>query len=436
MKQFDTFETRLLAAADESRDELIELLQSLVRIPSQNLPPGGEELKAQEYIKHWLAGAGIESELIDLKDVAGLTEHELFFKGHGCERREYESRPNLAASVKGSGRGKTLILSGHIDTVPTGRAPWSHGPFSGEAHEGRIFGRGSFDMKGGIAAALMAVRILKRLPVSLEGDVIFETVVDEEHAGANGTLANRLAGYNGDAVIVPEPSSLMLYHAHTGFRIVHLDIVGKSGMVFAGEQLLNPVEAVGQIIECFKAFRKQRRANAPRPPEYAHDSDPVPVFMNKLQAGEFSLNTPMQIPDRCTLEVYWQTMPGETQETVEKEFFAFLEAWIDTHPHLQPFKIEHRFSHRWMPGTRIDRNEHIVKIVEAAANKVLGTPVNVGGAPFPCDLFVFNYFHIPGLIIGPCGTNCHGPDECVEIDSLVTLVKILTLSAVQFCGVA
>jgi acetylornithine deacetylase len=429
-------ERNLLSAVEGAEDALIALTQELVRIPSENVPPSGGELAAQEFIHRWLADVGVESELIPLDAVSGLYEHELFFRGEGCERRDYRGRPNLAARLRGQGEGPRLIVSGHIDTMPIGRTRWQHDPLGGEVAHGRLYGRGSFDMKGGVAAAMMAVKMLHEAGAPFSGEVILETVVDEEHAGANGTLANRLAGYAGDAVIVPEPSNLQVFHAHKGFRIVHLTLRGKSGMGLGGEELANPVEHIGILIDGFKLFRERRRQTAPIGAEYEHESDPTPVFMNKLQAGRFSLDIPMQIPESCTLEIYWQTLPGETQEEVESKFFEFLSEWVASHPELGRFSLDHRFSHRWMPGTRTPREAPIVRAVEGAASVVLDAPPRVVGAPYPCDMFVFDHFGIPGVIFGPSGGNGHGSDEYVETDSLVRLTRALVLTAVRFCRAA
>lgn len=429
-------ERSLLRAVEDAREDLISLTQELVRIPTENVPPTGGELAAQEFIHRWLGDAGVEAQLIPLDTVPGLHEHELFFKGEGYERRDYEGRPNLAARLRGEPGGPRLILSGHIDTMPVGQTRWEHAPLGGEVAEGKLYGRGSFDMKAGVAAALMAVKTLRESGAPFAGEVIFETIVDEEHAGANGTLANRIAGYLGDAAIIPEPSNHHLYHAHKGFRIVHLTLRGKSGMSLGGEELHNPVEHIGTLIDGFKVFRERRRRSAPIPAEYEHESDPTPVFMNKLQAGEFSLDIPMQVPESCTLEVYWQTMPGETQQEVESEFFEFLSEWMEAHPELNRFSLDHRFSHRWMPGTRTAREAPIVRTLEDAGSSVLGAPVPVVGAPYPCDMFVFSHFGIPSAIFGPRGGGGHGSDEYVEIDSLVQLAQVLTLAAVRFCRLA
>ena len=436
MTDLTSTERKLLRTIEAGADELVALTQELVRIPSENSPPAGTEKAAQVFIQKWLADVGVEAELIDLTRLEDLSRHELFFRGEGYERREYEGRPNLAARLSGQGTGRSLVLSGHVDTMPAGKTRWQHDPFAGQAEGNRLYGRGSMDMKGGIAAAMTALQAVRSAGIALAGDVVFETVVDEEHGGANGTLANRLAGYNGDAAVITEPSNLQLYPAHKGFRIVHLTLRGRSGMSFAGEDLPNPVEHVGLLIDCFKAFRRRRRQTAPEVAEYAHDADPVPVFMNKLQAGEFSLNIPMQIPETCTLEIYWQTMPGETREAIDREFFDHLSHWIEEHPSLKQFEIGRRFSHRWMPGARTDGDDPIVRTMRRAAGDVLGKPATVVGSPFPCDMFVFEHFGIPAVLFGPRGAYSHGSDEYVEVDSLVRTAQVLALTLVRFCGLA
>lgn len=424
-------EKKLLNAVDQRAADVIALARALVRIPSENHPPTGNEGKCQEFIASWLASAGIPARLLLLGDVAELMSHSAFLPG-----RDYTERPNVLARLEGKGSGRSLLLSGHVDTMGTGDDPWTYPPFGGDIQNGRLYGRGSWDMKGGLAAMMFTIRLFRELGLRLKGDLLFESVVDEEHAGCNGTLANRLAGHNADAVILPEPTNFKLCHAHKGFRIVHLTIVGKPGMSFGGEQVLNPVESVGPLIEILQSFRKKRRNDTCIPGAYASDPDPVPVMLPKLQAGEFSYRIPMQLPRECKIEVYWQTMPGETQEQVEKEFFDFLRLRKDADPRLRDVEVRSEFSHRWMPGTQLPRDHVLVKTVEEASSCVLGKTPDVGGAPFPCDLFIFHqYGYGSGVVFGPDGGNAHGPDEFVSIPGLLQLTKVLVLSAVRWCGI-
>jgi acetylornithine deacetylase len=126
--------------------------------------------------------------------VPGIHDHVIFRGG-----RDYTGRPNVGARKPGTGGGRSLLLSGHIDTVPKGTQPWTRDPFGGEVENNRLFGRGSNDMKAGVAMNMFVVEALSRLNLSLSGDLLFETVVDEEFGGVNGTLAGRLRGFNADA---------------------------------------------------------------------------------------------------------------------------------------------------------------------------------------------------------------------------------------------
>ena len=327
-------------------------------------------------------------------------------------------------------------MSGHVDTMPAGEGTWKHPPFAADVEEGKFYGRGSFDMKAGLSSMMMAVKILKELGVRLQGNLLFESVVDEEHAGCNGTLANRLMGHNADAAILAEPSNLDIYPAHKGFRIVHLTVKGSSGMPFAGEKLENPVEHVGRLIEALKIFRGKRRRNTHIPTIYKEDKDPVPVFMPKLQAGEFGYRIPMTIPDSCKLEVYWLTMPGEKQEDVEREFFGFLEAWCGEDAFFKHNSPEWEFSHRWMPGTQISKDHAIVKTAKKITQEITHQTIKIQGAPYPCDLFIFNlYGGMPGIVLGPRGGNAHGIDEFVYVEDILNLTKIFALIACEWCGI-
>jgi acetylornithine deacetylase len=126
--------------------------------------------------------------MYDIRHVRGLTSHPAF-----RHQRDYANRPNVGAILKGSGGGKSLLLSGHIDTVPRSSSEWTRDPFSAVIEDNRLYGLGSNDMKGGIAAMLVAVEAIREAGVRLRGDLMIESIVDEEFGGVNGTLASRLS---------------------------------------------------------------------------------------------------------------------------------------------------------------------------------------------------------------------------------------------------
>jgi len=149
-------ENRLGATVDALRDELTAAIQDLVRIPTENLPPGGNERAGQEYLCRRLRDLGLDVDLYALDDVPGLTEQASYWPG-----RDYRDRPNLTAIWRGRGGGRSLLLTGHMDTVPRGSAAWSVDPFSGLYKDGRIYGLGAIDMKGPLAAFVLAIQALQ-----------------------------------------------------------------------------------------------------------------------------------------------------------------------------------------------------------------------------------------------------------------------------------
>src|ERR1017187_7563297 len=177
---------------------LVRTLQDLVRIPSENIPPGGNEQACQRYVVKELEGLGLTADVYGLEEVEGLRAHPEYWP-----RREYADRPNVNAVWEGTGGGRSLVLSGHIDTVPADTpVHWTRAPFEGEIEGGRLFGRGAWDMKAGVAMNLTVLRVLREVGARLGGRLIFETVVDEEFGGVNGTLAARLRGYTADGAII------------------------------------------------------------------------------------------------------------------------------------------------------------------------------------------------------------------------------------------
>ena len=197
---------QLSAYVASRRDHLVSLLADLVRTPSENRAPRGAELACQQLLANRLARIGCPPHLYEPDSVPALLTHPLYWPG-----RDYRQRPNLVATLPGAGGGRSLLLSGHIDTVPAGSLPWSRPPFGATVEGIRLYGRGAWDMKAGVAANLFVLEAIHELGIRLRGDLLFESVVDEEFGGVNGTLAGRVAGYRADAAIVGEPSGRYLW---------------------------------------------------------------------------------------------------------------------------------------------------------------------------------------------------------------------------------
>ena len=152
-----------------------------------------------------------------------------------------------------------MLLSGHIDTVPQGTQPWTRDAFGGELDQNRLYGRSSNDMKGGVGTNLFVLEVLDGLGVQLRGDLVFETVVDEEFGGVNGTLAGRLKGFNADAAIISEPSFLRICPAQRGGRIVHITLQASGGVLTEGKFPAGVVDQLTYFLAAVKDFAAARR---------------------------------------------------------------------------------------------------------------------------------------------------------------------------------
>ncbi|HEX4950742.1 MAG TPA: M20/M25/M40 family metallo-hydrolase [Blastocatellia bacterium] len=429
----ETQQSAVAQATAALRERLVKTIAELVRIPSENTPPVGAELGCQQYVCERLQSLGLHAEMYELSSVPGLTDHPAF-----RHTRDYTNRPNVAAVWPGTGGGRSLLLSGHIDTVPRGSAEWSYDPFGATIEGNRLYGLGSNDMKGGIAAMLVAVEALRTAGVRLRGDVLVETIVDEEFGGVNGTLAARLRGHNADAAIITEPSQLMLCPAQMGGRIVHITLRADSGgILYEGAPPPTVADQLHYFLGAIKQFAQQRKERAPMHALYADNADPVPVWVLKIHSGGWGMKEPMTLPTDCRIELYWQSMPGEELADIDREFFAWFEQTIAARPDLFTIRPDARFAIDFLPGSAIAEESDVVTQLGKTFQQVTGTPPLVRGIPAPCDMFVFHrHFHTPALLFGPRGGNTHNPDEWVDLDSVQTTMETLAQFICQWCGVA
>jgi len=246
-----------------------------VRHRSENTLRLARKVPVQQYVASVLSAAGWTPDSYELGTVPGLYAHPVYVAG-----RDYAGRPNIGARRVGAGKGRSLILSGHIDTVRGARNPgratlWRSG--------GRqpALRRGSNDMKAGVAMNLFVVEALEELKVRLAGDLIFETVVDEEFGGVNGTLAGRVRGYIADAAVISEPSFLRICAAQRGGRTAHITFSATGGILNEGGYPAGVVDQLTHFLVELRKFSDQRRRIALPHPLYAHSADPVPSRLPK-----------------------------------------------------------------------------------------------------------------------------------------------------------
>lgn len=422
---------RLSEYASARQDRLAQIIGDLVRIPSENQPPVGNEKGCQEYIARFLRGLGWEPVLYRPDETPGAVDHPLYWPG-----RDYRGRMNIGARRPGRGGGRSLVLSGHIDTVPKGTQRWTRDPFGGAIEGNRLYGRGANDMKAGVGTSLFVLEALVELNIELSGDLTFESVVDEEFGGSNGTLAGRLAGFNADAAVITEPSFLRVCPAQRGGRTAHITLRAPGGVLTDARFPVGVLDPLRHFLNRVNEFAERRKASAAVHPLYRECPDPVPVSITKVTTGPWGTTEPMTIPEECRIEFYWQAMPGESLDKIEREFTSWFDEVVAAAPHLfsQPPLIE--FPIRWLPGSATEASHPLVTELAGVAAACLGAEPVIAGIEGPCDMFVFHEFGIPVALWGPRGGNTHAADEYVELDSAVSAAEVLLRFVCQWCGVA
>jgi acetylornithine deacetylase len=243
-----------------------------------------------------------------------------------------------------------------------------------------------------------------------------------------------LRGYNADAAILSEPSSLRVCPAQRGGRTVHITFRASGGILKDGRFPSGVIPQLTHFLANIPVFAEQR-ARVTRHEMYAGHSDHVPVSVTKVITAPWGFEEPITVPESCQVELYWQLMPGETQADVEREFFDWFHQLTENEPELYSIVPEVQMPIRWMPGSSTARSAPVVQELSACARLVTGQEPVIAGIEGPCDLFILqDGFNIPSAIWGAKGGNTHGADEYVEIDSLIQAAQTLLLFAAQWCA--
>jgi len=376
-------------------DELTQLLSELVAIDSTNptLVPGGPgEAEIADYIGGWLERAGLEVELIETAP----------------------DRPNVVGIVRGSGGGKTLVLNGHMDTVGTGEMKYAHTP---RVMDGRLYGRGAYDMKGGMAACMLAAAEARKR--GLRGDVIVQAVVDEEYASI-GTQAVA-PRFKADGAIVAEPTELRLILAHKGFVWLEIETVGRAAHGSRPDLGVDAIVKMGRVLAAIEKLDNDLRLKPVHPLLWSGS-----LHASLIKGGrELS-----SYPDQCVLSVERRTIPGETPQSAKAELTTMVN---DLQREDSSFKAVVRRKLDRSPMETAEDTE-IVRVTRDAAARVLGKPPLLAGVPFWTDAALISAQGIPSILLGPSGAGAHAAEEWVDLESVRACAEIYLQTAIDFCG--
>ncbi len=415
-------EKEILLKEIESRsEEIIDLLSDLVKIPSVT----GEEGEIQRYIAKFLSEMGLDVDVWE-SDWEELKKHSEYVP----VTRGYDGRPNVVAVLKGTGGGKSLLLNGHTDTVPNGPLDsWQFDPLSAEISNGRLYGRGSSDMKSGVAAIIMAVKSIMESGRKLKGDVILDFVVDEELSG-HGTLDTILRGYTADAGICCETSENAIQPACIGRIWFEIIVRGKAAGIQRRYEGVNAIDLGYKIVKAVSALEEDRLKTIEHP-LYPKVIDAIPCMIGSMEAGSF----PSAFPDTCILKGSLATVPGEDHNAAKQSLIdkvntvAFEDSWMKENP------PEVVFTGYYAESAEVDVEHPIVKTVASCYQKVTGKIPEISGRQGAADTRFLNGFaNIPTVIFGPGPTTqMHANNEWVLVDDVVDATKTLALSILDWC---
>ena len=374
--------------------DLTVLLSSLVAIDSVNpslVPGGAGEARIAEFIEQWARGGGLQAERFE--DTPG--------------------RPSVLVRAKGTGGGRPLMLCGHTDTVNVDGTTDPHSPrIVGD----RLYGRGAYDMKAGVAAALVAAREASRL--GLAGDVVVAAVADEEHASLGVQEVLRRVG--ADAAVVTEPTGVELVVAHKGFVWREVEVTGRSAH---GSRPDLGVDAIVKMGAVLKELEELDRSLA----DHTHPLLGRASVHASLIEGGAELSS---YPAHCKLRLERRTLPGETGEQIDREMESLLEGRRAADP---DFEASHRTLLVREPF-EIEQQAELVTIVSDAAAEVLPDPVRIGGAGYWADAAFIAAAGIPTVLFGPGGEGAHAIEEWVSLSDTEAVARTLVGVATRTCA--
>ncbi len=372
------------------RDAAVDLTSRLVAIDSVNpslVPGGAGEGEISRFVAAWARDAGLEAQILEASP----------------------GRPSVLVRAPGTGGGRTLLLCAHLDTVGVEGMAAPHDP---RVDGDRLYGRGAYDMKAGLAAALLACR--EAAGRSLAGDVLVAAVADEEHASLG--VQEALAAVRADAAVVTEPTEMEVVVAHKGFVWAEIEVTGRAAH---GSRPHLGVDAIVKSGPVLVALGELDAALGDRThPLLGRGSVHASVIEGGAELSSY--------PARCVIGLERRTLPGETAADVEAELAAILAADPELVAEQRTLLVREPFE--------VDAGAAVVEAVRGAAAGVIGSPPAIGGASYWADAAFIAAAGIPTVMFGPGGEGAHAVEEWVSIADTEAVARTLVEAAARLCG--
>ena len=412
---------------EKNKEKYLERLSELVAIDTHDLGhgiKGGLEKKGQDYIAELFRSMGAEVTLDPMKEEDIEKCFTLYQEGNLGHNQT--DRYNVYATFQGEKSGRTLMFNGHMDVMPAEEVEeWTSPPFSPSIRDGKIFGRGTADMKGGLMAATMAVQLLKDAGVPFSGTVKISSVCDEE-GGGNGSMQAIMSGERADGVVVCEGTSDELILAHMGFVFFRVKFTGKSCHSGVKKEGVSAIDKAIKVIQSLNEKEHEWLLH------YKHPLLPAPNLNVGVIHGGTAGST---VADECMFEVCVHYLPNQmSHNQVVKEFREVVErvarsdAWLEEHlPEVSIYQSG--------GGFEMEEDAPFVNSFKRAYSEARGKKVKVVGSPAGCDSRLWkNIAECPTIQFGPGNlAQCHGIDEWLDLEAYYQSILIYAELILDFC---
>ncbi|MBI3750194.1 MAG: ArgE/DapE family deacylase [Chloroflexi bacterium] len=417
-------EARAAAAVDPAW--AADVLRILVRVPSVT----GDELAVQDVMAAQLASFGCAVERLD-RDPAAFARDDPEWPGAEMSR---DALPIVLGRLGRSG-GRRVLLVGHVDVVPPGDpATWHHDPWAADLEDGRIYGRGAVDMKGGVTSILAAVRAIREtgLAERLEGELLVVSVPSEEDGG-QGMLAAIRAGAVGDLAIITEPSDLDVVIAHAGALTFRLTVPGRAAHASVRREGISALDNLVTLIRALEDDEETRNA-AERNPLMTVLGLPYPTIIGKVSGGEWAST----VLDRVVAEGRYGVKLGQTWRDAEQDLRRCIDAAAAADPFLRDHPPTLELTGGKFSSAQIPADHPLPVGLANVAEAVTGRRPASLGEPYGADMrLLVNEGRTPTVIFGPgVVTAAHAADEWVPLDQVVACARTLAAWVVRELGVS
>ncbi len=423
----NALKTRIMQAVDARFDEQVQFLSELTAHPSTR----GFEQSAQDFMADALTARGMDVDRwqIDVADIAHLP-------GFSPVIGDYEDAVNVVGTRRSRGKGRSLILNGHIDVVPEGPLDmWDTPPFEPHVDNGWMYGRGAGDMKAGLTSNLYALDALRDLGFGPAGNVHYQSVVEEECTG-NGALACLQRGYKADAVLIPEPFSEELVTAQLGVLWFQVHLKGVPVHVAYAGSGSNAIEAAIPLIAALHEMETRWNLPACRHPEYHDHNHALNLNIGKIVGGDWTSS----VPAWCVFDVRMGLFPGQDIDEAKREIEEVLRKAAQENDFLRnnhPEIVYHGFiaeGYALSDDTSKAATQAIAAL-EGAHRNVTGAELDRLAITATTDARFFGlYADTPALVYGPKAEAIHGFNERVELESMRRITQATALFIADWCG--